>query len=226
MFIGHIGIGLAAKRAAPRTSLGVLLAAALLLDLLWPVFLLAGWEEVLIDPGNTAVTPLAFVSYPFSHSLLAAVAWAFLFAGAYYRLTGYRAGAVVIGAAVASHRFLDALVHRPDLPMYPASGVRAGLGLWNSVRATVAVEGLIFLAGAWLYLRHTRARDRAGRYSPPAFLAVLVLLCAGNVFGPPPPGPRAIAAANLGGLPLLAWAAWFDRRREEVSMGRRFAPAA
>ncbi len=73
MFVGHIGIGFAAKRAAPRASLGVLLAAALMLDLLWPVFLMAGWERVRIEPGNTSFTPLAFVHYPISHSLLAAL---------------------------------------------------------------------------------------------------------------------------------------------------------
>ncbi len=214
MFIGHIGIGFAAKCAAPRASLGVLIAAALLLDLLWPLFLLAGWEKVLIEPGNTAFTPLAFVRYPFSHSLLAAVAWALLFAGSYYGLTRRGAGSAVIGATVASHWLLDALVHRPDLPIFPGSGVRAGLGLWNSVEATVVVEGLIFLSGAWLYLRQTRPRDRAGRYSPFAFLAVLVLLYTANVLGPPPPGAQAIAAANLAILLLLVWAASFDRRRE------------
>jgi hypothetical protein len=32
VFIGHIAVGLAAKRIAPRTSLGTLLAAALALD--------------------------------------------------------------------------------------------------------------------------------------------------------------------------------------------------
>src|SRR5207302_10549546 len=75
MFLGHFAVGFALKRAAPRTSLGVLIAAPQLLDLLWPVFLLLGWERVRIDPGNTAMTPLAFDSYPISHSLLMSVVW-------------------------------------------------------------------------------------------------------------------------------------------------------
>jgi len=69
MFIGHMAVGFASKRVAPRTSLGLLMAAPMALDLLWPLFLLAGWEQVSIDPGNTAFTPLDFVSYPYSHSL-------------------------------------------------------------------------------------------------------------------------------------------------------------
>ena len=35
-------------------------------DLLWPVLLLAGLEAVEIAPGDTYVTPLAFVSFPYS----------------------------------------------------------------------------------------------------------------------------------------------------------------
>src|SRR5574341_1272224 len=57
VFIGHYGVGFAAKRAAPQVSLGWLMTAPLLLDLLWPIFLLAGWEQVRIEPGNTAFTP-------------------------------------------------------------------------------------------------------------------------------------------------------------------------
>jgi hypothetical protein len=58
-----------AKKYAPRANLAVLLAAPLLLDILWPFFVLFGWEQVRIDPGNTAFTPFDFVYW--SHSLLA-----------------------------------------------------------------------------------------------------------------------------------------------------------
>jgi hypothetical protein len=34
MFIGHLAVGFAAKRAAPKTTLGLLMAAPLLLDLI------------------------------------------------------------------------------------------------------------------------------------------------------------------------------------------------
>ena len=71
MFIGHFGVALAAKKVAPRPSLGTLTLAALLIDGIWPVFLLLGWETVEIRPGITAVSPLDFVSYPYTHSLIA-----------------------------------------------------------------------------------------------------------------------------------------------------------
>jgi len=54
MFIGHFAVGFASKRVAPRTSLALLIAAALLADILWPIFLLLGWEHVRIDPAAMA----------------------------------------------------------------------------------------------------------------------------------------------------------------------------
>lgn len=38
MFIGHSALAFGAKRAARRASLGVLVAAAQLCDLIWPIF--------------------------------------------------------------------------------------------------------------------------------------------------------------------------------------------
>lgn len=137
MFLGHIAVGFAAKRAAPRASLGALMTAPVLLDLLWPLGLILGIEKVRIAPGNTAFTPLDFVSYPWTHSLLMAPVWASLFMLAYLARTGYVAGAFWVGIGVASHWVLDWFTHRPDLQLVPWSPVRVGLGLWNSVPATV-----------------------------------------------------------------------------------------
>ncbi len=52
MFIGHVAVGFAAKRAAPQTSLGLLVAAPLFADLLWPIFLLLGWEALTTRPRD------------------------------------------------------------------------------------------------------------------------------------------------------------------------------
>lgn len=201
MFLGHAAVGLAAKAAAPRVSLGALVAAAFFPDLLWPVFLLLGWEEVRIDPGNTAVTPLDFVSYPLSHSLVAVILWAILCGTIYRSLPivrgAARGGAVVVGLAVASHWYLDALTHRPDLPLFPGGQARVGLGLWNSVPDTLVAEGLLFGLGAWIYWRRTRPRDRAGSWGLASFLVALVLIYIGNVAGPPPPAAGAVAVVTL-----------------------------
>src|SRR5690349_11231701 len=90
MFLGHFGLALTMKRVAPRPSLGTTIMAAQWADGIWPVFVLLGLERVHIAPGITAVTPLDFVSYPYSHSLLADLVWAALFAVAYaaYARTG------------------------------------------------------------------------------------------------------------------------------------------
>src|SRR5712671_4244163 len=132
MFIGHYAVGFAAKRAAPNASLGPLMAAPVLLDLLWPIFLLLGWEHVRIDPGNTAFTPLAFDSYPISHSLLMAVVWAVVFV-LLTRRVSTRQASLWIALAVVSHWVLDWITHGPDLPLLPRLGPKVGLGLWNSV---------------------------------------------------------------------------------------------
>ncbi|MGE5647710.1 MAG: metal-dependent hydrolase [Acidobacteriota bacterium] len=212
MFIGHIAVGLAAKRLAPRTSLGLLIAAPLALDLLWPVFVLAGWERVRIEPGNTAFAPLAFDHYPWSHSLAMSAVWGAALALAYWSWRRYRAGAVVLGLAVLSHWALDALTHRPDMPLYPG-GPRVGLGLWNSVEGTIAVEAAMFAAGLWLYGRTTKPRDRTGRYAYFAFAAFLGLVYTGNASGSPPPGVRELAFVALSMWIFALWAWWFDAHR-------------
>ncbi len=213
MFVGHFGVALAAKRIAPRTSLGTLVAASSLIDLLWPVLLLAGVEKVRIEPGTTAVTPLDFTSYPVSHSALAVAGWAVLFGAAYALRTGYRRGAVVAAALVASHWALDVVVHRPDLPLWPG-GPRMGLGLWSSLAGTLVVEGAIFVAGAVLYAAETAPRNARGRWAYVAFLAFLAASYLANLASPPPPSVNAIAVVGIiGGAVSIAWAAWIDRNR-------------
>ena len=118
MFIGHFAVGLAAKRAAPAVSLGVLFMACQLADLIWPSFVLTGLEQVEVEPGNTAFTPLRFVFYPYSHSLVALLGWGAL-AGVLYSVVRRASGrdALVVALVVLSHWALDALTHRPDMPL-------------------------------------------------------------------------------------------------------------
>lgn len=212
MFIGHAAVALAAKPLAPRTSLALLLAAAFWVDMVWPLFLLLGIERVRIDPGNTAFTPLEFVHYPWTHSLAAALAWSVLFGLACLR-SGRRA-ALILGLLVFSHWVLDAVTHRPDLPLWPGSGTMVGFGLWHSVPATMLVECAMFAAGVWLYARSAPSQDRVGTWAFRGLVACLAVAYLANVFGPPPPGVPAIAMAGLaGGILFTAWAWWLDRHR-------------
>jgi len=226
MFLGHFGVGFGAKAAAPKTSLGTLFLAAQFTDLLWPTMLLAGLETVEIAPGITRVTPLRFTDYPITHSLIAVLGWAALFAGAYFLLKRYPKGAWVCGLAVISHWVLDALTHRPDLPLVPGGAARIGLGLWNSLPATLVVELAIFALGVGLYLRTTRAADRVGSIALWALVGFLLVIYFANVFGAPPPSVTALAWVGQAQWLLVIWAYWIDRHRraDERTDPRQLSP--
>jgi hypothetical protein len=213
MFIGHFAVGFAAKRFAPRSSEAVLLAAPLLADILWPVFLLLGWEQVRIDPGNTRFTPFDFVSYPWSHSLLMLCVWATAFGAIYYAITRYWSGAIAIWIGVVSHWVLDWVTHRPDMPLVPG-GSRYGLGLWNSIAGTMVVEILMFAAGVWMYPRATQAKDGVGGWAFIAYVALLLVIYVADAFGSTPDSVKEVAWLAIA-LPIvfLPWAGWFDRHR-------------
>src|SRR5262249_7512044 len=213
MFVGHFALGFAAKRAAPTLSLALLFAACQLADILWPVFVAAGIETVRIAPGITAFTPLDFVSYPYSHSLVAlCLSGSFLGSALWLTGTGGRASLIVAGLVV-SHWILDFVSHRPDMPIYPG-GALWGLGLWNSVPATIIVELLLFGAGVWLYAGATRASNSVGRWSFAGLVAFLLLAYFANAAGGPPPSVRSIYTVGIvGALVLIAWSWWTDRHR-------------
>src|SRR5713101_9768227 len=214
MFIGHYALALAAKRSAPRTSLGTLFVAVQLADMLWPVFLILGWQQAHFVPGPNPFLVLWLDSIPISHSLLTLIAWGTLFAGLYHWHTGYARGALVVALAVVSHWVLDFVTHRPDMPLYPG-GPKLGLGLWNSIPATVAVEVPMFVAGLWIYTRVTHARDRIGRWAFAALVVTLLLIYFANIFSPPPPSVQALSiVAILGGALFTAWSWWADRHRD------------
>ena len=215
MFLGHYGLAFAAKRASPETSLGTLTFAAQWLDELWPILLLLGVEHVKIAPGLMAASGLDFVSYPISHSLLAAVGWSVVIGVGYFLVRRQPRGAWVVGALVVSHWVLDLLVHGPDLPLYPG-GPRVGLGAWNSVPLTWALEAIIYGGGLIVYLRTTKAKDAIGRWGLWSLVAVQVALYA--MGGSPPPSVSVLAWSALVLWLFIPWAAWVDRHRQVTVM--------
>lgn len=217
MFIGHFAVAFGLKRVAPEVKLGTAIVAASFLDLVWPVLVAAGVEVVKIVPGTTVLTPLDFVSYPYSHSLLMTLIWAALFAWVFRLAGGSSRGAWWLGFAVASHWFLDLIVHRPDLPLTPGLETRFGLGLWNSVVGTLLVEGALFVAGLWAYLSSTRARDRIGTWGLWSLVTLLVVTYVAAMFGPSPPSTNAVVVADIVGTALtVVWAWWVDGHRAPV----------
>jgi hypothetical protein len=212
MFLGHFGAAFAGKRVAPRVSLGTLFLAVQWADLLWPILLLAGVEHVRGVPGLMPTTPYDFYDYPISHSLLALCLWGILFGGVHFAKRRDAVAAAVLAAGVVSHWFLDALMHRPDMPLLP-KGPYVGLGLWRSVRWTIAVEGLLYAGGLLLYLRGTRASDRIGTW---ALAGLVLLLGAGWAFSLGNVEPLDATKLAWGALCtwlVVPWGYWIDRHR-------------
>lgn len=212
MFVGHLAAALAATRVEPRVPLGAAVGAAFGLDLLWPLFLLAGIESVNIHPDDTAFTHLEFVSYPWSHSLLLVVGWSVLTVVVARAFRVSTRAAALLGALVLSHWALDWLTHRPDLPLWPGGPV-AGLGLWYSIPATILVEGGLFVVALWLYTRSTRARDAIGRWGLAGLIALSGTVWITQPWSPPPPSPTAIAWGGLVMFLLPVWAGWIASHR-------------
>jgi membrane-bound metal-dependent hydrolase YbcI (DUF457 family) len=213
MFIGHYAVGLAAKRVAPKVSVGMFFLSVQFLDLIWPILLLLGFEHVLIEPGNTAYTPLNFIDYPFSHSLLASILWAIILGSVYFAIRRYGIGALMIGLGVVSHWILDFITHRPDLPLAPWSNEMAGLGLWNSVSWSIIVEGAIYLLGVIIYSRFTEPIDRVGKYAYWSLVIFLPVVWIANIFSVPP-NEEAIAYSALLLWLLIPWGYWIDKHRQ------------
>jgi membrane-bound metal-dependent hydrolase YbcI (DUF457 family) len=195
----------------------MLFFAALLADVLWPILVAAKVERVRIAPGDTAFTPLEFISYPWSHSLLMLCVWGLMLGLLYRAKTASGRAGLVVGLLVVSHWVLDWVTHRADMPLYPG-GPRLGLGLWNSVAGTMIVEIAMFAAGVFLYASATRARDRRGKW---AFWTLVVFLLASYVAdslsGAPPPSVKFIwISALIATGVLLLWASWVNRHRETI----------
>lgn len=217
MFIGHYGVALAAKKFEPKLSLGWLFVASQVVDILWTSFVLAGIEQVEIHPGHTAASPLNFVSYPYSHSLLMAVVWSALVYGMARIIWNARAG-LILGMVALSHWFLDVPVHIPDLPLAFGDSPMVGLGLWNSKVGTVALEGALLLGGLWIYMKTTKPSGKLGTWGMPIFCLFLLGTFAMTTFsGEAPPSITALAGMGLVMYVVFSLIAmWLDRKRVAV----------
>lgn len=212
MFVGHLAVALAAKRTAPSVNLGWLMAGVTALDLVWPVFVLAGLEHVRIVKGATAFTPLVFDSYPWSHSLVMSFAWGVLLAA----VGRWRTAVPITGllvALVVSHWVLDFASHAPDMPLWPGpSSPKLGLGLWYSIPATLIVEGAMWIVGIVLFLRMPGPLTVGAKIAFWSLVVVCTVMWASGPWGPLPPSERALGWFGLIGWLIVPWAAMGDRR--------------
>ena len=212
MFVGHLAVALAARKYEPEVNLAWFVAGATALDLVWPIFVLAGLEHVSIVPGATAVTPLVFDSYPWSHSLVMTSIWALLLVALAKFSNVPRSAWVLLAATVVSHWPLDFITHAPDMPLWPGDSPKLGLGLWNSIPATFMVEGAMWVIGIALYLQ---ARSRQGRRPGVGFWSLIIVstvMWASGPWGPLPPDERSVAMFSMVGWIVVPWAMWADRK--------------
>ena len=217
MHVGHFAVGLAVKRIEPRISLGTALLAALLADLLFCTLSIAGIEHAGFLSG---VATNRFFGYNigYSHSLLMDVMWAALFAAAYLLRRRFPRGAWILFAAVLSHWLLDAVSHRPDMPLAPGAPIALGLGLRNSPLATLLVEGGFWLLAIVLYARAMHPKNRTGIYAFWIGVGLLTFFGAANVLStkPPPSAVQAGIASLIYFSLVVAWAYWMNRLRVSI----------
>lgn len=212
MFIGHYSAALAAGAHPKAPGLGTLFVGAQLVDFAFFTFVMTGTEHMRVSPGFTAMNPMDLYHMPYTHSLLGSLAWAAGFALLIRLWLKAWAPALIGGAVVLSHWFLDLLVHVPDLTL-AGSPPKLGFGLWNHPEIEMPLEiGLVALC-LWLYLRATR--PKAGNAALWTMIAFLAAVQAYNWFGSPP--EKVDAAMSLSGLLAFAAAAgiaaWLARGR-------------
>ncbi|HEX2804059.1 MAG TPA: hypothetical protein VHN55_08795 [Sphingomicrobium sp.] len=211
MLVGHYSASFAARAANRSIKLWVVVGAAQLLDILWSIFVIAGLERV--EPAAGVTEGLAFVHYPWSHSLAAAAAWSLVGFVAGKLLKAGTKGSFLVAAVVLSHWFFDALVHHADLPLWPGGGPLVGLALWNYPLAELALELVLFLAAGALLAPLWRSNGLPA-WRIPAFLAFGVLFMAATRLAPPPQevDQAVVGATGLAAYLLFVALAWAVER--------------
>ncbi len=204
MFIGHWAPALAVAAKRPAPSIGVLFVAAQLVD--WAFFglLITGVERMRFSPGISAMNPMDLYHLPYTHSLLGSGVFAAAFAALVWAFSKDRTAALLAGAVVLSHWFLDLLVHVPDLTL-AGSPPKLGFGLWNHPMIEMPLELGLTFGALWLY---ARAR-RPSALRVWTLAGVLALLQAINWFGPVEPevtlGTSLLAFFAYALATLAAW---------------------
>ena len=215
MFIGHFAPALVAAARPGTAGLGTLFVAAQLVDIGFAALLIPGIEAMRITPGITAMNPMDLHHLPYTHSLLGTAIWATIFGLLVWVATKRKAAAIGAALVVASHWFVDLIVHIPDLTLY-GGPPKLGLGLWN--QPTIAVPLEILFIGAALVYYARRTQSPAGNRRLWLLVGLLALFQGIDWFGPKEPAySLAIPATMLLAYALLAAAAaWAGANRRPI----------
>ena len=214
MFIGHFAPALIMATRPRAAGLGTLFVAAQLVDIGFAALLVPGIEAMRIIPGITAMNPMDLYHMPYTHSLLSTLIWAVLFGVLVWFATKRREAAIGAALVVASHWFIDLLVHIPDLTLYGAPP-KLGLSLWNHPAIAMPLE-IVLIGGAFGYYLH-RSEARAGNRRLWVLASLLAFAQAIDWFGPKEPAySLAVPATMLFAYALLAGTAvWAGANRRQ-----------
>jgi hypothetical protein len=148
---GHIAIALAAKPAAPKASLWILMVATEILDLLSFGFLATGIERAGADP-----------SIPWFHGLFMSAVWSAMAGVIAFLFYRDRRTSIVILLLVFRHWVLDFISHSADLPLLFEGSPLLGLGLESSLAVGLIMELSLLAGGIAIYFvtRKRRLNDR------------------------------------------------------------------
>ncbi len=219
MLVGHISAALIAKQVEPRLSLGILLLASLLADVLLFALILTGVEAVEFRTSLKAAAYYSPLRVAFSHSLVTLAIFGAAAAVFCARRMKSTWAAAVLGLTLVSHWVLDLFTH-PVLPVLPAATGRpiyAGSTLARWIVIVMVVEAVIWAGALFLYVRDSRGVNAAGRYAFWSGAVAWTWIWWANLAGP----PREASAAPIEMLIVLAlivaWGFWMNRARSVTS---------
>ncbi|MBN1579473.1 MAG: hypothetical protein JXA89_02130 [Anaerolineae bacterium] len=200
MYIGHFAVGLTAKPAAPKVSLGISLVATQVLDILYAILLLVGVNQ-------------ADAAGPWDHGLVMSLVWSAVTCAISFLFYRDIRSSIVVGLLVLSHWVCDFISWDHALPLAFGNSPRVGLGLYNSIPVMLALDFGLFGGAFALYLFRTKANDRTGKWAPWLLVAYLIALIPTSLL----PGKLLIIMA-LGMALLAPFGWWIDQHRSLVAV--------
>jgi membrane-bound metal-dependent hydrolase YbcI (DUF457 family) len=151
--IAHLGIGLAAKKFAPKVNVGILILAAEFIEIIFFILYFLG-IEIMPTANNAPFTP-------YSHSLVMGIVWSVLTGFTAWVICRSRKISLIISIVTFSHIFLD-IIASPKSAFYPQDlavpilfdySKSIGLGLWSSNTIAAIGELGTVLLGICIYIQ-------------------------------------------------------------------------
>lgn len=218
MLAGHYAVGLGLKTFDRSIPLWFLFIVVELVDIFFMLFVLLDIEHMRITLGFTKTYPLDMYHFPVTHSLVMVPIWCLvgLFLYQLFSSSFTKKAIALVSIAIASHWFLDLIVHPPELPIFWDS-IKVGFSLWNQPIISILLEISLVGGGLFLYLKSILKRENVNRTLIWVIGLILILL---TIFMPYYPPPKSVSEAAIVGLILffiIPIVAYFAEKPNETS---------